>query len=258
MKASVSTISDIPSMHTGPTADAGQKRDDSPQPAVLSGPRATETIRALILSGELAPGSKIPQDALAARFGTSRIPIREALSRLESDGLVVMKPNRGAWVAKLDLEECLEIYKIRERLEPLVLSEAVAKITDAAIDGLEALVIEMAGTDDPDTFLRLDREFHLASYQAAGMHRLGGMVERFWNSTQPYRRAYTRLIGREGNWIIHAEHKLIIDALRYRDAERASQFLHEHIRRTRFELAKHEELFLPDGDNEAQAGAAAE
>ena len=68
-----------------------------------------------------------------------------------------MQPNRGAWVAKLDLEECLEIYKIRERLEPLVLSEAVAKITDAEIDSLEALVIEMTTADGPDTFLRLDR-----------------------------------------------------------------------------------------------------
>ncbi|MGB3873926.1 MAG: GntR family transcriptional regulator [Stenotrophomonas sp.] len=217
----------------------------------------TETIRSLILSGELAPGSKIPQDALATRFGTSRIPIREALSRLESDGLVVMKPNRGAWVARLDLEECLEIYKIRERLEPLVLGEAVAKLTDAEIDTLEALVTQMAATDDPDTFLSLDRQFHLASYQAAGMHQLGGMVERFWNSTQPYRRAFTRLIGREGNWVIHAEHKLIIDALRQRDAERASRLLHEHIRRTRVELARHEELFL-HGENGGVGGEPSE
>jgi DNA-binding GntR family transcriptional regulator len=226
------------------TARAGGKTRPS---AELIGTRVTEAIRELILSGELAPGSKISQDALAARFGASRIPIREALSRLENDGLVVMEPNRGAWVAKLDLHECLEIYKIRERLEPLALSEAVANITDAEIDSLEALVIEMTQTEDTDTFLRLDREFHLASYRAAGMQQLGGMVERFWNSTQHYRRAFTELLGNEGNWIIHAEHKLMIDALRRRDAEGAAQLLHEHIRRTRFELQKHQELFLPDG-----------
>ena len=231
-----------------------KKATSTSAPKALRGPRVTETIRAMILSGELAPGSKISQDALATRFGTSRIPIREALSRLESDGLVVMEPHRGAWVAKLDLQECLEIYKIRERLEPLVLSEAVAKITDEEIDALEALVVEMTTTDDPDTFLRLDREFHLASYRAAHMRQLGGMVERFWNTTQPYRRAFTRLIGNEGNWIIHAEHKLIIDALRQRDAERAGRLLHEHIRRTRFELARHEELFEAEV---ADAGAKA-
>lgn len=257
MKASVSANRGAPDTSALPDGDPAAKKTAGRQPAVLSGARVTETIRSLILSGELAPGSKIPQDTLAARFGTSRIPIREALGRLESDGLVVMKPNRGAWVAKLDLEECLEIYKIRERLEPLVFGEAVAKITDAEIDALEALVVEMSTTDDPDTFLRLDREFHLASYQAAGMHQLGGMVERFWNSTQPYRRAFTRLIGQEGNWVIHAEHKLMIDALRQRDAERAGQLLHEHIRRTRFELARHEELFLPDEGKDAAKGSPA-
>ncbi|WP_342115303.1 GntR family transcriptional regulator [Pseudoduganella sp. OTU4001] len=205
--------------------------------------RMTDSIRELILSGEFAPGSKISQEALASRFGASRIPVREALNRLESDGLVVLKPNCGAWVAKLDLQECLEIYKIRERVEPLALSEAVANITDAEIDALEALVLAMERASEPEEFLRLDREFHLASYRAARMNMLAGMVERFWNTTQHYRRAFTSLLGSEGSWIIHAEHKLIIDALRRRDADGAGHLLHEHIRRTRFELERHQELF---------------
>lgn len=205
--------------------------------------RMTDSIRELILSGEFAPGSKISQEALASRFGASRIPVREALNRLESDGLVVLKPNCGAWVAKLDLQECLEIYKIRERVEPLALSEAVANITDAEIDALEELVLAMEKASEPEEFLRLDREFHLASYRAARMNMLAGMVERFWNTTQHYRRAFTSLLGSEGSWIIHAEHKLIIDALRRRDADGAGHLLHEHIRRTRFELERHQELF---------------
>jgi DNA-binding GntR family transcriptional regulator len=213
-----------------------------PQPD-LAGHRMTEAIRDLILTGEFSPGSKISQEALASRFGTSRIPVREALSRLESDGLIVLKPNCGAWVAKLDLKECLEIYKIRERIEPLALSEAVANISDEEIDRLEELVIAMESSDDTETFLRLDREFHLASYRAADMQQLTGIVERFWNTTQHYRRAFTGLLGRRGSWIIHAEHKLIIDALRRRDAVGAGHILHEHIRRTRFELERHQELF---------------
>jgi DNA-binding GntR family transcriptional regulator len=220
------------------------KQDASGKPqADLIGHRMTESIRDLILSGEFEPGSKISQESLAIRFGASRIPVREALSRLESDGLVVLKPNCGAWVAKLDLKECLEIYKIRERLEPLALSEAVARITDEEIDRLESLVLAMESTTDTATFLRLDREFHLESYRAADMQQLAGMVERFWNTTQHYRRAFTELLGSEGSWIIHAEHKLIIDALRRRDADGAAHLLHEHIRRTRFELDRHQELF---------------
>lgn len=215
----------------------------SSRPTELIGHRITEGIRDLILSGELEPGSRIGQEELAARFGASRIPVREALKRLESDGLVVLKPSSGAWVAKLDLDECIEIYKIRERIEPLALSEAVTRMSDEEIKRLEDLVIDMDRAHDNETFLRLDREFHLASYRSAGMQQLLGMIERFWNTTQHYRRAYTRLIGQEGNWIIHSEHRLMIDALHRRDAEGAGHVLFEHIRRTRFELERHKELF---------------
>jgi DNA-binding GntR family transcriptional regulator len=211
--------------------------------ALLLSQRVAGDVRRLILSGELAPGSRIGQEELAERFGTSRIPVREALRQLESDGLVVLVPNSGARVAKLDLTECLEIYKIRERLEPLALSEAVARMTDAEIDALEHLVAQMEHAHDTEEFLRLDREFHLASYRAAGMQQLIGMVERFWNTTQHYRRAFTNLVGEKGSWVIHAEHRLMLDALRRRDAEGAGHVLFEHIRRTRFELERHSEVF---------------
>ena len=211
--------------------------------SALSTQRVTDGLRALILSGELTPGSRIGQEELATRFAVSRIPVRGALARLESDGLVVLKPSSGAWVAKLDLKECLEIYRIRERIEPLALSEAVPLMTEADIAELEALVEEMVDSPDTETFLRLDRQFHLASYRHADMNQLLQMIERFWNTTQHYRRAFTKLLGRERNWIIHAEHRLIVDAIRRRDASGAGNLLMEHIRRTRLELAQHEDLF---------------
>lgn len=211
--------------------------------SALSTQRVTEELRALILSGALTPGSRIGQEELAARFAVSRIPVRGALARLESDGLVVLKPSSGAWVAKLDLEECLEIYRIRERIEPLALGEAVPLMSEEDIAALEALVEEMVESADTETFLRLDRQFHLASYRRADMNQLLSMIERFWNTTQHYRRAFTKLLGRERNWIIHAEHRLIVDAIRRRDADGAGNLLMEHIRRTRLELAQHEDLF---------------
>jgi DNA-binding GntR family transcriptional regulator len=209
----------------------------------LTTDKATEALRGLILSGELAPGSRLNQEDLAARFAVSRLPVRNALSRLESDGLVVLKPSSGAWVARLDLRECLEIYMIRERLEPLALSMAVAAISDAQVTQLVALVEAMAAGTDTETFLRLDRAFHLASYAPARMEHLLGLIERYWNTTQHYRRAFTKLLGRERNWIIHAEHRLIVDAIRRRDADGAAHQLCEHIRRTRLELAEHPSLF---------------
>jgi DNA-binding GntR family transcriptional regulator len=211
----------------------------------LSTNRVTEGIRALILAGELPPGSRIGQEELAARFSVSRIPVRGALSRLESDGLVVLKPSSGAWVAKVDLADCLEIYMIRERLEPLALSQSIPNMSDDTIDLLARLAEDMAASPDTETFLKLDRTFHLASYRDTGMKQLLAMIERFWNTTQHYRRAFTTLLGRERNWIIHAEHRLIVDAIRRRDADGAAHLLTEHIRRTRCELAQHADLF-PD------------
>jgi DNA-binding GntR family transcriptional regulator len=211
--------------------------------ATLSTDRVTDGLRHLILSGRLPPGSRLNQEVLAAQFDVSRLPVRNALSRLESDGLVVLKPSSGAWVAKLDLSECLEIYLIRERLEPLALSRSVERIGDADVERLSELVEEMAAGTDTDTFLRLDRTFHLASYAHARMDHLLGLIERYWNTTQHYRRAFTTLLGRERNWIIHAEHRLIVDAIRRRDGEGAANLLFEHIRRTRCELAEHRSLF---------------
>lgn len=212
--------------------------------AVLLSERVTNSIRDLILSGQLEPGSRIGQEQLAEQFGTSRIPVREALKRLESEGLVSLVPNSGAWVAKLDLDECIEIYKIRERLEPLALSESLARMTGEEIEELAKLAGRIEKAADTEEFLRLDRQFHLASYRAANMQVLNGMVERFWNTTQHYRRAFTHLIGAD-SWVIHAEHSLMIDAMKRRDCEGAAHVLFEHIRRTRFELERNKAVFDP-------------
>ena len=225
------------------TIDRTAPAETSTHETSLTTDRVTEGIRALILAGELPPGSRIGQEELAARFSVSRIPVRVALGRLESDGLVVLKPSSGAWVARVDLAECLEIYMIRERLEPLALAQSIPNMTDEHIDLLERLVEDMAASTDTETFLKLDRMFHLASYADAGMKQLLAMIERFWNTTQHYRRAFTSLLGRERNWIIHAEHRLMVDAIRRRDTEGAAHLLTEHIRRTRCELAQCADLF---------------
>lgn len=203
----------------------------------------TEGIRELILSGKLAPGSRIGQEELAQRFGTSRIPVREALRRLESDGLVHLVPNSSAWVAKLDLAECIEVYKMRERIEPLAIGESLARMTDADIDRLEKLAKEMEEGPGGDEFLRCDREFHLLSYQAAAMPRLISTVERYWNTTQHYRRAFIGLFGSRPDRITHCEHCLLIAALRRRDRADAEHLVASHIRRTRVELERHREVF---------------
>ncbi|MGD9916408.1 MAG: GntR family transcriptional regulator [Paenirhodobacter sp.] len=193
-------------------------------------------LRSAILSGVYAPGTRIRQEELAERFGTSRIPVREALKDLETQGLITLVPNSGAWIARIDPAECNEIYKIRERIEPLALGESIPHLSEEQIDRLAALVDAIDATREVEDFLRLDREFHLESYAGAQMPTLLAMIERFWNTTQHYRRAYTRLIGGEGQWVIHYEHRLILEAIRRRDAEEGEQMLRSHIRRTRLQI----------------------
>ncbi|MDJ0386943.1 GntR family transcriptional regulator [Roseomonas sp. E05] len=209
----------------------------------LSSGRVAEALRQAILTGSLAPGSRIRQEEVAARFATSRIPVREALRQLESEGLVTLVPHSGAWVARLDRAECVEIYRIRERLEPMALGESVGALTPEDIAELSGLVVAIENAPDVDDFLRLDRDFHLRSYRRADMPRLMAMIERFWNTMQQYRRAYTVLIGTEGRWAVHHEHRLLMEAIQRRDRHGAEELLRLHIRRTRRELATRTDIF---------------
>ena len=208
-----------------------------------AGPRVAEGLRDAIRRGDYAPGTRLLQAEVAERFGASRVPVREALRILENEGLVRLVANTGAWVSSLTLAECEEIYRMRERLEPLLLSYAAPLLDSRALDELDELAREMSRTDDVDVFLALDRCFHLGSYRAARTLQLGDLVAKLWDSTQPYRRAYTLSIGKDARRIAHEEHHLLIAALRDGDVEEAERVLAGHIRRTRRRLARHPELF---------------
>lgn len=205
--------------------------------------RITEGIRDEILHGVYPPGSRLRQEEIAERFGASRVPVREALKALEAEGLVTLVANAGAWVSRLTLAECEEVYQARERLEPLLLRYSAPNLTPQDLEQLDTLARRMAETDDVAEFLRLDREFHMLSYSRADTLMLGDLVLRFWNTTQPYRRAYSLLMDAHSTRIVHDEHHLLVTALHEGDTESAEQTIVSHIRRTRRMLAKHPEIF---------------
>jgi DNA-binding GntR family transcriptional regulator len=216
-----------------------------PVRATVASHRIAEQIRERILAGELQPGTRIIQDELAEELETSRIPVREALRMLESSGLVTMKSNLGAWVSKMDQRDCDLTYRIRERIEPLLLAESLPHLTDADIDELDGIQDQIEATTDVEEFLVLDRRLHWTTYRRNDADELATIVARMWDTTQHYRRAYTRLAGAERRWIISAEHRLLIEAVRDRDLATAEDVLAMHIRRTRIELAHHPEVFEP-------------
>lgn len=222
-------------------------------PAPARNPRRSDSVRSQhiagilrdeILAGELTPGTWLRQDELAERLGASRIPVREALRILESDGLAESFPNRGSRVPVLSLEDVNTYYRMRERLEPLTLTESLPHLTDDHLAHLEHIQDEIENQSNVNRFLLLDRDFHMATYAGCPSDHLLAMTVRLWNSTQHYRRAFMVLADPDRAAIVNAEHRLILDAVRRRDPEDGERYLTGHIRRTRVELTAHPELFV--------------
>jgi len=205
--------------------------------------RIAANLRTEILNGLIRPGQRLRQEEVAQRLGTSRLPVREALRMLETEGLVENESNKGARVPRLDMRSLDVVYQMRERLEPLALAVSMPALGQAKIRQLSEIQDRIEEKFDVARFLDLDREFHLLSYSECRVDPLSAMVMRMWNSTQAYRRAFVSISGPERLWVINAEHRLLIDSIERGDVPDAERHLSGHIRRTRIELARHPDLF---------------
>jgi DNA-binding GntR family transcriptional regulator len=201
-------------------------------------------LREAIVEGRYAPGERLRQEEIASEMGISRVPVREALRQLETEGLVTLAPHAGATVARLDPHDLDEIYAIRIALEPMLIAESAARLDVDQIGHLRALVAEIeALVDTPEHWLDLDRRFHVDSFAAAPMPQARELAEGFWNRTQHYRRAHVLGMTREDLEVVHLEHRLILDALERRNGEDAGAALRTHLRRTREALHRRSDLF---------------
>jgi len=212
-------------------------------PSRVASQRIADLLAERILAGELLPGARIIQDDLAEELQSSRLPVREALRILQSRGLVTLKSNQGAWVASMDLDECQLSYRIRERIEPLLLAESLVNLTAADVAELDEIQTRIEAGVGVDEFMVLDRQLHWATYRGHADDQLTQIVARLWDTTQHNRRAFTQLSGARRTWTINAEHRLLIQAIRDQDIDTAERVLTMHIRRTRIELSQHPELF---------------
>jgi DNA-binding GntR family transcriptional regulator len=212
----------------------------------LAGPasqRVADYLRQAILGGDIRPGQRVRQAMVAERFGASRLPVREALRMLEAEGLIENEANKGARVPLLDMHEVDIIYQMRERLEPLALSQSIPHLTAGDVRALQQIQDTIETNSDVNGFLQLDREFHLLTYSGCHFDQLTSMVTRLWNSTQHYRRIFVSTSGPGRMWVINSEHRLLLDAIARHDTTDAERYLSGHIRRTRVELAKQPEVF---------------
>ena len=179
-----------------------------------------DELRGIILDGEVPPGSAIPVDAVAAAFGVSRIPVREALMTLIGEGLVDHRPNAGYRVAMMTAQEFSEIYLVREALETAALRASVMLAGAADHDearsahaALDAAILAYDGR----LYHRESRRFHLALIRPCRMRRLLHMLDAAWNMTEPLQ-PMSQLGGTE-RALLHGDHAGMLTAFCARDAE---------------------------------------
>ncbi len=207
--------------------------------------RVAAYLRRAILAGAIGPGERIRQEDVAERLGASRLPVREALRMLQAEGLTELEVNKGARVPVLDPHEVDVLYRMRERLEPLALRESLPQLAPPDLAELAEIHQRIVDCTDIVEFLDLDRRFHLLSYSGCRIDQLVEGVTRLWNSTQHHRRQFMVLTGPGRRWVVNAEHALLLDAIERQDSVDAERHLRGHIRRTRVELSRHPEVFVP-------------
>jgi DNA-binding GntR family transcriptional regulator len=198
----------------------------------------SDALREEIAQGSLRPGDPIQMRALAERFGVSAMPVREALRRLEAEGLVLFDKNKSITVTHLSADELEEVSTIRMELEPLALRHAIPKLMsdEEALATLDALVEEMDHFEiDADTWRTLNERFHRTLYAAAGMTRLAGLIDSMMRAVEPYLRLYLRTT--EHIEYAQTQHREIVDCCRRGDVELASAIVRSHIGYSRDRLA---------------------
>lgn len=219
-----------------------------------SAQRAYSAIRRKLEAGEIAPGARLVNRTLAKEIGTSPIPVREALSRLASEGLVAHVSGAGAYVHRPDLHELLELYGMREALEVYAVREAVRNIGEIELDALrrvcaahrqllDALIASgrSCGTfEELGPWMDLEEQFHSQLVAAARNRFVGRTVRNL--------RLMSRIFGRfrqSCEWLSPyeatrtcEEHEGILEAVARRDVDEACRLIAEHMGNTRAELLR--------------------
>lgn len=187
-----------------------------------------------IMDGKLKMGEKLNTEELARQLGVSRMPIREALKSLEKMGLAESIPYVGVKLVSLEPEDVLQIYLMRQLLEPLAAGEACKKITEEQIHELEEIhkeyvpIVEADEIDAKKLYLQ-NRKFHFAIYSISEMDRVCAMIESLWDTLSFFKLIYGRDVIKNTNGAKNmiAEHQGYIDALKDRDAERLKKSLYD-------------------------------
>jgi DNA-binding GntR family transcriptional regulator len=219
--------------------DSSQPGDDKGSRAIRA-PSLTELayqeIEGMILARELETGERLNDSQLAKRFGISRGPVREAIGRLASAGLVEMVQNRGAYVRVIDVKAALEIYDIRPSLERAAVLAAIRHLDAERLAELRRQVERMdvfEASEDREGYFAANLEFHRMIYKASGNERLLELSERLARELRLFRHVSLITAGiHESN----REHHQILEALERGEAQRAATAMEQHVNRAKERL----------------------
>jgi len=207
----------------------------------LAGPRGTteqvaERIREAIVSGRIAPGTWLRETQLATRLGVSRIPVREALARLEAEGLVKRVPYRGTIVARLTLDQVNESFMLRSLLEGFATKLATPHLTPEEITRLRSLAAQLkkcARTRHHEAADPLHREFHAIIYNRCGSEKLIRWINELYNQFPKNLRRTARFSEPP------EECRRIVEAIQNGDAELAGKLMSQHLENGARATVKH-------------------
>lgn len=194
-----------------------------------------ESIKSAIIAGELPPGEPLRQDEIAKSHGVSKIPVREALLRLEVDGLVLFRKNKGAIVRGLSTEEVLNLMDIRVALECKALELAIPSMVDSDFTAARALLDTYSHETDYKSWSVLNVRFHQILYEPCGNALLLEMIDDVRSRMGPFVR--TLMSETSGLKRPHQEHIAILDAAAKGKTEQAVELLRKHIETTKKEMA---------------------
>ncbi|HET6618383.1 MAG TPA: GntR family transcriptional regulator [Dongiaceae bacterium] len=238
-----------PAAHEGP----GVARRGSAEPARIPKARVKKNtlrdsvygaLKAMIITGQLPPGARVTENELAAKLNVSRTPVREALNRIERDGLVTGRPRQGYAVKEFDIKMFREAFEVRELLDGYASELATAKITPAGRQRLRGMVREcerlaaLDGRSREDLFqeLQIGMDIHRAIAEISGNEMLCGLLNGILDKCQHF--VWMELLWLDEWRVAREEHAGIVEAICQGDAPRASALARHHIRESRANILK--------------------
>lgn len=195
-----------------------------------------DILRVEVLSGRLGAGQKLAQEDLATRFDVSRIPVRDALRKLEGEGLVTSSRRGGARVARLELPDLEELYEMRLAIEPRNARRAAVALNEDDLRSMEQQLQAMDSAPDADRWREAHTRFHESLNTASGFKRMNELIENLRKHTERYVRFYQTFAG-EGA-ALSEEHRRILETARSRHPDATEEAVRAHLSLVRDKVFK--------------------